>query len=120
MTLTSPPVVLEGASKTFASVSAFDALSLRIPPGQFVAIVGRSGAGKTTLLRCVAAATTVSRGSIRIGDEDLAALRGAALRSYRRRVGMIYQHFNLVKRLSVASNVLVGRLGHVHGVRAWA
>jgi phosphonate transport system ATP-binding protein len=116
---TSPLIRLEGATKRFAAARAFELLSLSIPPGEFVAIVGRSGAGKTTLLRCLAGAATLSDGAIRFGDENLGALRGAPLHAHRRRVGMIYQHFNLVRRLSVLENVLVGRLGHLRGWRAW-
>src|SRR5688500_3251766 len=101
----SPVIVIESASKSFGATRAFDTVTLQIPPGQFVAIVGRSGAGKTTLLRCVATATTVTAGRILVGGDALARLRGRALRAHRRRVGMIYQHFNLVKRLSVAGNV---------------
>jgi phosphonate transport system ATP-binding protein len=119
VTPASPVIQIENASKRYGAALAFDGVTLQIPSGQFVAVVGRSGAGKTTLLRCLATATTVSTGHIRVGGEDLATLHGRALRAHRRRVGMIYQHFNLVKRLSVASNVLVGRLGHLRGVRAW-
>ena len=113
----SPVVTVTQASKRFAATRALDALSCTILPGQFVAIIGKSGAGKTTLLRCLACMTPLTKGSIRFGAQDIAALRGRALRRHRRRVGMIYQQFNLVKRLRVIDNVLVGRLGHVRGWR---
>src|SRR5688500_1998630 len=74
VTPTSPVVQIETASKRYGAALAFDGLTLHIPPGQFVAVVGRSGAGKTTLLRCLATATTVSTGRIRVGGEDLATL----------------------------------------------
>jgi phosphonate transport system ATP-binding protein len=117
---TSPVVTLEGVSKTYGSARALDRVSLVVPPGQFVAIIGRSGAGKTTLLRCLSRAIVVSQGILRVGDQDLAALAGRALRRHRRRVGMIYQQFNLVRRLAVLDNVLVGRLGHLAGWPRWA
>jgi phosphonate transport system ATP-binding protein len=116
----SPVISLDGAGKVFRSTSALSAVSATIHPGQFVAIIGPSGAGKTTLLRCLACATALTRGAIRFGDVDVATLHGRALRAHRRRVGMIYQQFNLVKRLRVIDNVLVGRLGHLGGWRRWA
>jgi phosphonate transport system ATP-binding protein len=82
-----------------------------------VAVIGRSGAGKTTLLRCLACATLASAGNIWMGADNLSALRGRALRAHRARVGMIYQQFNLVRRLTVVDNVLIGRLPHVRGWR---
>jgi phosphonate transport system ATP-binding protein len=116
----SPVISLDGAGKAFGGTSALSDVSATIHPGQFVAIIGRSGAGKTTLLRCLASATTLSAGAIRFGDVDLATLHGRVLRAHRRRVGMVYQQFNLVKRLRVLDNVLVGRLGHLRGWRRWA
>jgi phosphonate transport system ATP-binding protein len=116
----SPTIRLDRATKRFGAARAFEALNFAIAPGEFVAIIGRSGAGKTTLLRCLAAATALSDGTIHFGDDELGSLRGAALRLHRRRVGMIYQHFNLVRRVSVLDNVLAGRLGHVSGWSAWA
>lgn len=119
-TTVSPIVTLERVSKVFAEKHALDRVSLTIRPGEFVAVIGRSGAGKTTLLRCLSCATTATSGTIRVGDTDLATLRGAALRCYRAQVGMIYQQFNLVKRLRVIDNVLVGRLPHLRGWWYWA
>jgi len=116
----SPVISLDGAGKVYGNTGALEAVSATIHPGQFVAIIGRSGAGKTTLLRCLASAASLTRGSIRFGDVDLATLHGRALRAHRRNVGMIYQQFNLVKRLRVIDNVLVGRLGHMRGWRRWA
>jgi len=115
----SPVITLEGVSKHFQSTAALHNVSAIIPPGQFVAVIGRSGAGKTTLLHCLSRTTTVTAGSIRFGPCDLTSLHGAMLRQHRARVGMIYQQFNLVKRLRVGDNVLVGRLPHLSGVAWW-
>jgi len=116
----SPVVTLDRVSKIFGGCRALDRLSLTIEPGEFVAVIGRSGAGKTTFLRCLTRALTVTEGTIRFGRQDLAALAGRGLRDHRAQVGMIYQQFNLVKRLRVIDNVLVGRLPHLHGWPRWA
>jgi len=115
----SPVITLERVSKRFQSTVALHNVSATIPPGQFVAIIGRSGAGKTTLLHCLSRTITVTAGSVRFGTCDLASLQGERLRQHRARVGMIYQQFNLVKRLHVCDNVLVGRLPHLSGVAWW-
>jgi phosphonate transport system ATP-binding protein len=116
----SPIIQLETVTKCFAGKRALDRVTVTIQPGAFIAVVGKSGAGKTTLLRCLACALTVSEGRIRFGEQDLATLQGAALRRHRAQVGMIYQQFNLVKRLRVLDNVLIGRLPHLVGWRRWA
>jgi phosphonate transport system ATP-binding protein len=103
--------------ETLEAKYALDAVAATIFPGEFVAVIGKSGAGKTTLLRCLARATAVTEGAIRSGQQDLAMLRGSALRRHRARVGMIYQQFNLVKRLPVLTDVLIGRLPHLTGWR---
>src|SRR5262245_32838853 len=118
--LDSPCIIFDHVSKRFEAKQALDQVSAVIRPGEFVAIIGKSGAGKTTLLRCVTGSIPVSEGRIRFGDQDLAALHGAALRRHRARVGMIYQQFNLVKRLRVLDNVLIGRLPHLTDWRRWA
>jgi phosphonate transport system ATP-binding protein len=114
-----PSITIDAVSKRFPGKStlALDRVYASIPPGQFVAVIGRSGAGKTTLLRCLACATLASGGNIWIGPDNLSALRGRGLRAHRARVGMIYQQFNLVRRLTVLDNVLIGRLPHVRGWR---
>jgi phosphonate transport system ATP-binding protein len=118
--LDSPCIVLDRVSRRFEAKQALEQVTATIRPGEFVAIIGKSGAGKTTLLRCLACSIPVSEGSIRFGDQDLAALHGAALGLHRARVGMIYQQFNLVRRLRVLDNVLIGRLPHLTGWRRWA
>src|SRR5262252_291443 len=115
----SPLITLDGVSKCFQSIVALSNISVTIPPGQFVAIIGRSGAGKTTLLHCLSRGTVVTEGQVRFGACDLAWLQGETLRQHRARVGMIYQQFNLVKRLSVIDNVLIGRLPHLSGMSWW-
>jgi phosphonate transport system ATP-binding protein len=117
---TSPVVVLERVGRRFGAQVALAGVTACIRPGEFVAIVGRSGAGKTTLLRCLARAIVPSEGAVRMGGQDLQPLAGAALRAHRARVGVIYQQFNLVKRLRVLDNVLVGRLPHLRGGRRYA
>lgn len=116
----SPVVKLDGVGKQFGERRALDRVSVTITPGEFVAVIGRSGAGKTTLLRCLSRATVPTEGAIWFGDENLATLSGLRLRGHRARVGMIYQQFNLVRRLRVLDNVLIGRLPHVRGWRRWA
>jgi phosphonate transport system ATP-binding protein len=116
----SPVITLDRVIRRFRSTPALDHVSATVHPGQFVAIIGRSGAGKTTLLRCLTRALRVDGGTIRFGDIDLSTLEGRALREHRARVGMIYQQFNLVRRLRVIDNVLVGRLPHLSGWRRWA
>ena len=118
--LISPTVVLDRVTKRYGGTTALDRLSATIVSGTFVAVIGRSGAGKTTLLRTLSRAIVPSDGAIHFGVQDLATLRGAGLRAHRAGVGMIYQQFNLVRRLRVLDNVLVGRLGRLRGARRWA
>jgi phosphonate transport system ATP-binding protein len=99
-----------GVAKSFGSREVLKPLSLEIAPGSMVAIIGRSGAGKSTLLRLTNRLIEPSRGSIFYGDLDVMQLRGRALRAWRARAAMIFQQFNLVGRLDVLTNVLIGRL----------
>ncbi len=109
---------LHGLSRRFGAVAALDDVSLAIPQGQMVGIIGRSGAGKSTLLRLLNRMAEPSAGAIRFGGQEVTALRGQALRDWRTGCAMIFQQFNLVQRLDVLSNVLVGRLNHRRGVLA--
>jgi len=92
-------------------------LNLVIEPGEFVVIVGSSGAGKSTLLRAVNGLNKVTSGTVRVDGVTVPQKEGRELRELRAQVGMIFQDFRLVKRLSVMSNVLIGRLAHVAGWR---
>ena len=101
---------IEGLTRRFGSKTAVDAVSLRVPPGQMLGVIGRSGAGKSTLLRMLNRLTDPSDGRILFDGTDVTALRGHALRDWRMRCAMVFQQFNLVQRLDVLTNVLVGRL----------
>lgn len=91
-----------------------EGVDLAVGPGERVALIGRSGAGKSTLLRCVNGLVVPRGGSIVLyKDQRLAMLGEGGRRRVRRTIGMIFQEFNLVDRLSVLKNVLVGRLGYV-------
>jgi phosphonate transport system ATP-binding protein len=83
------------------------------------AIIGPSGTGKSTLIRCINRLVDPTAGEILFGGQDLARLKGRALREARRRIGMVFQEYNLVERLSVIENLLCGRLGYVPVWRAW-
>jgi phosphonate transport system ATP-binding protein len=83
------------------------------------AIIGPSGTGKSTLIRCINRLVDPTAGEILFGGTDLARLKGRALREARRRIGMVFQEYNLVERLSVIENLLCGRLGYVPVWRAW-
>ena len=89
-------------------------VSFEVPDGQFLAIIGLSGSGKSTLLRCVNRLVEPTSGLIRWNGEDVTAATQEDLRLIRRRIGMVFQHFNLVHRSRVITNVLAGRLGYVN------
>jgi phosphonate transport system ATP-binding protein len=101
---------IDELTRRFGEKVAVDKVSLRIERGSFVGVIGRSGAGKSTLLRMVNRLTDPSEGRIVIDGIDVTALRGQALRDWRARCAMIFQQFNLVGRLDVLTNVLIGRL----------
>ncbi len=94
-------------------------ISLTVSEPGIVAIIGPSGTGKSTLIRCINRLVDPTSGSIMLGGTDLANLQGEALRQARRRLGMVFQEYNLVERLTVIENVLCGRLGYVPVWRAW-
>ena len=106
---------LRGLTRRFGAVTAVDGVTLAIPDGQMVGIIGRSGAGKSTLLRMINRLTEPSDGRVLHDGQDVTALSGAALRRWRTDCAMIFQQFNLVQRLDVLTNVLIGRLNHRPG-----
>ena len=99
-------------SKRYKEVAALSDVSLKVHAGEFVTVIGRSGAGKSTLLRCVNRLVEANGGSIEFDGVDVRALRKRDLRHLRTRIGMIFQHFNLVPRQTVIENVLHGLLGY--------
>ncbi|HEY8335776.1 MAG TPA: phosphonate ABC transporter ATP-binding protein [Tardiphaga sp.] len=103
-------LVVEGLTCRFGTKAAVDNASFSIPPGSFVGVIGRSGAGKSTLLRMINRLADSTEGRILYEGEDVTALRGKELRQWRARSAMIFQQFNLVGRLDVLTNVLMGRL----------
>ena len=94
-------------------------INLDIAARGITAIIGPSGTGKSTLIRCINRLVEPSAGEIEFEGEDLVGLSRRALRRVRRRIGMVFQEYNLVERLSVMENVLSGRLGYVSPWRAW-
>lgn len=107
-------LVLEHLSKTYAGATpALDDVSLEVRDGEFLVLIGLSGSGKSTLLRCINRLVEPTSGRVLLEGFDITAARGADLRKVRRSIGMIFQQFNLVRRLSVLTNVLSGRLGYV-------
>ena len=103
---------IRNVSRRFGKKTAVDHISIDIPEGQMVGVIGRSGAGKSTLLRMINRLTDPSEGTIVFRGVEVSALRGAALRNWQRDCAMIFQQFNLVPRLDVLTNVLLGRLNH--------
>lgn len=99
-------------------VLALDNVSFDVPEGQFLAVIGLSGSGKSTLLRCINRLVEPTDGQILWNGVDITRLSPAELRQYRRRIGMVFQHFNLVHRSKVITNVLAGRLGYINP--AWS
>lgn len=100
------------------NVKALDSVSFSVQPGQFLAVIGLSGSGKSTLLRCINRLIEPTEGQVILNGVDVTAASQEELRRVRRRIGMIFQHFNLVNRSPVLTNTLAGRLGYLNP--AWS
>jgi len=104
---------VDNLSKTYANgVTALKDVSFTVKRGAFLAVIGLSGSGKSTLLRCVNRIHDPSDGHIYFNDKEITSLKERDMTSVRSKIGMIFQHFNLIDRQSVLQNVLYGRSGH--------
>ncbi|WP_375413400.1 phosphonate ABC transporter ATP-binding protein [uncultured Bradyrhizobium sp.] len=113
-------LVLRGLTKEYRKgLPVLDGIDLVLPGFGLTAIIGPSGTGKSTLIRCINRLVQPSSGEILFRGQDLAKVSGRALRNARRRIGMVFQEYNLVERLTVMENLLCGRLGYVPAWRAW-
>jgi len=101
---------IDKVSRRFGDKVAVDRVEIEIPEGQMVGVIGRSGAGKSTLLRMINRLTDPTDGAILFRGRDVTALTGGELRAWRAECAMIFQQFNLVPRIDVLTNVLLGRL----------
>lgn len=108
-----PALQVSGLTKRYGTTLALDDVSFAVSAGTFVAVLGRSGAGKTTLFRCLTRLIQPDAGAVSIHGQALAQLHGRQLREARRSIGLIFQQFNLIRRMTAIENVLAGRLGHV-------
>jgi len=111
-------LVIENLTRRFGSKTAVDNVSLTVDSGRFIGVIGRSGAGKSTLLRMINRLEQPTSGRIAFGGVEVTMLRGAALANWRARCAMIFQQFNLVGRLDVLTNVLIGRINKAPTLRA--
>ncbi|MCP3871020.1 MAG: phosphonate ABC transporter ATP-binding protein [Gammaproteobacteria bacterium] len=111
---------IESLSKSYTlDTQALNDVSFEVTEPQVVAIIGPSGAGKSTLIRCINRLVEPSSGHAILNGENVTSLNSSGLRKARRRMGMIFQEYNLVERLTVMENVLSGRLGYVSFWQAW-
>jgi phosphonate transport system ATP-binding protein len=114
--MTPPPrLQVQGLSHSYAGRPVLAGVNLRVAAGEFVALLGPSGAGKTTLIKCITGLLRPDAGEVLVGGVPLLSLQGRQ----RRGVAVVFQQFNLVRRLSALDNVLAGRLGHVSAWRGW-
>ncbi|MEO1550742.1 MAG: ATP-binding cassette domain-containing protein, partial [Pseudomonadota bacterium] len=109
---------LRGITKNFGSVTAVDNVSISVDKPQMVGIIGRSGAGKSTLLRIMNRMTDASAGEILVDGKNVLALKGRSKLDWQRNCAMIFQQFNLVPRLNVLTNVILGRLNQQSTLRS--
>lgn len=98
---------------------ALNNVDLDVPDGQVMALIGPSGAGKSSLIRCVNRLVQPTSGTIALNEVEITALSSGELRRMRRNIGMIFQEYALIERLTVMENVLSGRLGYVGFLRSW-
>ena len=110
-----PMLRVENLTKVYPNgTQALKNVSFEVADGEFLVIIGLSGSGKSTLLRCINRLIEPTSGKIFFDGVEVTAARGAEIRKIRRQIGMVFQQFNLVKRSSVMTNVLSGRLGYVN------
>ena len=102
-------LIYQNVTKRFGAVTAVDDVSISVDAGVMLGVIGRSGAGKSTLLRLTNRLIDPTEGSIRFGATEIGALKGKALHDWRARCAMIFQQFNLIPRLDVLTNVMLGR-----------
>ena len=115
-----PALEIRGLSKEYRrGVPVLRSVSLTVGATGVTAIIGPSGTGKSTLIRCINRLVEPTAGEILFHGVDLVRLNRPALRAARRRIGMVFQEYNLVERLSVMENLLSGRLGYVSTLNAW-
>ena len=108
-----PILEFKNVSKTYNNVTkALTDVSFSVDEGEFVSIIGPSGSGKSTILRCINRLVDATQGVIIFDEQDVTRASKGEIRHIRKKTGMIFQHYNLVDRLSVIENVLHGRLGH--------
>ena len=113
-------LTLRNLSKSYvAGTPVLQDVNLEVAARGITAIIGASGTGKSTLIRCINRLVEPTSGAILFEGRDLARLSGQALRKARRHIGMVFQEYNLVERLTVMENLLTGRLGYVSAWRAW-
>ena len=111
---------IRNLSKSYvAGRPVLNGINLDIAAHGIAAIIGPSGTGKSTLIRCINRLVEPSSGAVELDGEDLVHLSRVSLRRARRRIGMVFQEYNLVERLTVMENLLSGRLGYVSAWRAW-
>jgi len=111
-------LLVEGLTCRFGTKAAVDNASFSVAPGGFIGVIGRSGAGKSTLLRTINRLTPATSGRILFDGTDVTALKAQELRRWRARSAMIFQQFNLIGRLDVLTNVLMGRLSDIPSWRS--
>ena len=108
-----PILTFQDVSKIYNGVTkALTGVSFSVDEGEFLSIIGPSGSGKSTILRCINRLVDATQGSILFDGHDITHADKKEIRQIRKKTGMIFQHYNLVDRLSVIENVLHGRLGH--------
>ena len=108
-----PILEFQNVSKIYNNTTkALTNVSFSVGEGEFVAIIGPSGSGKSTILRCINRLVDATQGTIMFDEHDVTCAKKKEMRQVRKKTGMIFQHYNLVDRLSVIENVLHGRLGH--------
>lgn len=113
-----PTLSLIDVSKNYGAQVAIRDVNLHVSPGEFVVLLGPSGAGKSTIFKCVSQLIRPDFGEVWLQEQQINHLKGKSLRIQRRKIGLIFQQFNLVSRLSALQNVMLGRLGHMHTWRA--